>query len=607
MILIMKKKTKKLPVTWDLSDLGKKYNDPRFAQERALHEKKIKAFSKKWKKDQSYLSDAKSLKKSLDEYAKLAALPDTEGMYLFLVRQTDSGNSKLAAAEKKYIEFAQKLADEMRFFVLSLSKIESSFQKKLLGDKSFAEYHVFLKDIFENAKFLLSEKEERILSLKSGVSGGNWATMVDELFAHEKRQVLTMGKGAARPKMEKTFNEILSLLQATCSRVRNSAAAAIQDILEKNRFVVEKEFNAILENKKINDELRGYERPDHARALSDSIDFETIDTITETVTNRFKIARDYYALKAKILKKDALGYHERNMPIGKSQQSYTYDEAVSLVADSMEKIDQEFAQIHNDMCKSGKVDVYPRAGKRGGAFCMYHGKSEPVYIMLNHTDKVRDVSTLAHEMGHAIHGTLAKRESDMYYETPMFMAEIASTFCEAYAFDEIIKRASDKEKLNLYMQKIGEDISTIMRQIAAYNFEREVHDVFREQGYLSADEIGKIFKKHMKSYMGTKVLQNYGAENWWMYWSHFRSPFYVYSYASGLLIANGMRAILKQDSNRWQDVKEFFYTGTSLTPEQTFKKMGIDITDPFFWESGLDEIAQMLKETKKLAKKLGKI
>lgn len=603
----MNKKIKKLPLVWDLSDLGKKYHDPKFMEERKLHEKKIKAFAKKRKKNQAYLTDAKTLKKALDEYAKLAELPDTEGMYLFLMRQVDSGNSKLAGAEKKYIEFAQTLADEMRFFVLSLSKIEPKFQKAILKNSDFAVYKVFLADIFENAKFLLSEKEERILSLKSGVAGGNWATMVDELFAHEKREVLTMGKGAARPKQEKTFNEILALLQATCSRVRNSAATAIQDILEKNRFVVEKEFNAILENKKINDELRGYERPDHARVLSDNINFDIVDTMTEAVTSHFKIARDYYALKAKIFKKDALGYHERNMPVGKSQQKYSYDDAVELVAESMSTIDPEFAEIHREMSETGKIDVYPKSGKRGGAFCMYHGKSEPVYIMLNHTDEVRDVSTLAHEMGHAIHGTLAKRESDMYYDTPMFMAEVASTFCEAYTFDELIKRASDKEKLNLYMQKIGDDVSTIMRQIAAYNFEREIHDLFRERGYLSADDIGKIFKKHMKSYMGSKVLQNYGAENWWMYWSHFRSPFYVYSYASGLLIANGMRALVKEDASRWSEVKEFFYTGTSLSPQETFDKMGIDITDPFFWEAGLVEIANMLKETKKLAKKLGKI
>jgi len=596
-----------LPTIWDLSDLAQKHNDPKFFEERTLHEKKIKAFAKKWRKDQSYLINNQSLKKALDEYNTLSGLLDTEGSYLFLSRQIDTGNTQLAAAEKKYIEFGQKLSDEIRFFGLSLTKIEVKFQKKFLADKQLHDYRNFLKGIFESAKFTLSEKEERILSLKSGVSHGNWDTMVDEIFAHESSEVLTIGIGGQRPKKKQTFTEIMSLLNSSCSRVRNSAASAVEQILEKNAFVVEKEFNSILENKKIDDELRGYVRPDHARVLSDDISFNIVDTMAGVVTENFKIAREYYALKAKLLKKEALGYHERNLDISKNTKDYSYEESVNLVAESMRLIDPEFSDIHMDLCSTGKIDVYPKSGKRGGAFCFYHKKQNPVYIMLNHTDKVRDVSTLAHEMGHAIHGTLAKKETEINYDTPMFMAEIASTFCEEYAFDKILENSSDKEKLGLYMQKIGDSISTISRQIAAYNFEREIHDTFRERGYLSRDEIGHIFKKHMSAYMGSAVLQNYGAENWWMYWSHFRSPFYVYSYASGLLIANGMRAIVRKNPERWSEVKKFFYTGTSKSPEQVFTEMGIDISDKDFWQGGMNEVKKLLLETKKLAKKLKKI
>ncbi len=189
----------------------------------------------------------------------------------------------------------------------------------------------------------------------------------------------------------------------------------------------------------------------------------------------------------------------------------------------------------------------------------------------------------------------------------MFIAEIASTFCEEYTFDELLENASDEEQFELYMTKLRDSINTISRQVAGYNFEREIHNTFREKGYVSADQIGDIFEKNMKAYMGPKVRQNYGAKNWWMYWSHFRSPFYVYSYASGLLIAHGMRALLKEDPDRWTQVKEFFYTGTSLSPQELFESMGIDITDRGFWEKGLKEIQHQLKETQRLAKKLGKI
>ncbi len=602
------KKQKKLSTKWDLSELGKAYDDPAFQKDRKLHEKKVKAFSKKWKEDQSYLIKISSIKKALDEYNALSEMKDPEGIYLFLMRQVDSENHKLIAAEKKYIDWIQKLADEIRFFGLSLGKIEKKYQKIFIKDKSLFVYKHYLEGIFETAKYQLSEKEERILSLKSGVASGNWSSLVSEIFAQETAEVLVKS-GSKRVMEVKTFNEIIANLQSNCKRVRNSSAKAMTEIFKKHAFIIEKEFNSILENKKINDELRGLKRPDEARILSDDVTPKIVDTLAETVTRYFSISREFYTLKAKLMGQEKLHYHERVAPTFKSrkEKEYSYEDSISIVEDTFKSFDDGFVQIFNNMVHTGKVDAYPRKGKRGGAFCMYHGKQEPVYIMLNHTGKANDIMTLAHEMGHAIHGTLAKKEIALNYDTPMFTAETASTFCEGITFERLIEQADEKEKLSLMIKKLGDFVSTIMRQIAAYNFEKEVHKTFREKGYLSVDEIGKIFKKHMSTYMGSSVLQDYDAENWWMYWSHFRSPFYVYSYASGLLMSNGMNALIKKDPKQWENVKNFFYTGASKSPKKIFKEMGIDIEDKKFWEDGLKEIQKLLRDTKKLAKKLGKI
>ncbi len=602
------KKIKKLPTEWDLSDLGKSYNDPAFQEERKAHERAVKKFAQKWKKDRSYLTNAKKLKEALDEYNALSEMSDREGVYLFLSRQVDGENTKLMAAEKQYVDWAQKLADEIRFFGLSLGKIEKKNQKVFLKSSLLKEYKHYLEGIFETAKYQLSEKEERILSLKSGVASGNWSSMVSEIFAKETAEVLVK-KGSKRVKEEKTFNEILANLQSDCKRVRKSSAKAIAEIFKKHAFVVEKEFNSILENKKINDLLRGFKRPDEARILSDDISPKIVDTLAESVQSYFSVSRDFYKLKAQLMGQEKLHYHERMAPVfkEKNKQVYSYEQAVELVGKVFESIDKDFAKVFFEMVETGKVDVYPRKGKRGGAFCMYHGKQEPVYIMLNYTNKKRDVLTLAHEMGHAMHGTFAKREKALNYDTPMFTAEVASTFFEGLSFEYLLREANERERLQLMVEKLEDSIATIMRQIAAYLFEREVHAEFRKRGYLSHEEIGKIFKKHMSAYMGPAVLQDDEAEKWWMYWSHFRSPFYVYSYASGLLIANGMRAILKENPDQWKKMRNFFYTGTSKSPKAIFREMGINIEDKKFWEGGLEEVKTLLKETKKLAKKLGKI
>ena len=591
---------------WDLSGLGSGINDPDFLAERQALAKKCASFARKWKKNKKFLTDEVVLKKALREYEKLGTMGTRELMYIFLSRQVDSTSIRLQKAEKKAEEFFQNCNKEIRFFTLDLGMTDTKHQKIFLKSPLLVSYKNFLKNIFDQAKYRLTEKEEHILSLKQGVSHGNWASMLEQFLSKQTRTVFVLEQGKV-VKKEQSFADIQSLIHSSNARVRKKAAQAVNDILSQHADIAEKEFNSILENKKINDDLRGYDRPDHSRILSDDINFEIVDTMTEVVTDNFKLAKDFYKLKSQLLKKDKLAYHERNVSVGDIQQEFTYEKSVDIVAESMQNIDAEFLDIYQDMIQGNRIDVLPRVGKRGGAFCAYWGHADPVYIMLNHTNRVTDVTTLAHEMGHAIHATLTKKESPINYHTPMFVAEIASNFCEEYVFDRITQELSEKEQLILNMEKIGSAISSIMRQVAGYNFEREIHDLFREEGYISKDHIGKIFTKHMKSYMGPAVSQDVGSENWWIYWSHFRRPFYVYSYASGLLLANAMRAKVAENQEYISSVKKFFSTGTSIPPQELFDSIGIDITDPNFWQSGIDEIKDLLKETKKLAKKLGKI
>lgn len=596
----------KLQTTWDLSGLGSGIHDKKFKQERELTEKKYKAFSKKWKKDKSFLTDEKKLKKALDEYEKIIMLGTKELTYIYLMRQVESSNTHLQKAEKKAEEFYQNLSQYVRFFTLELGHIEKKFQKIFLKSSLLEKYKHFLQNIFDQSKFKLSEKEEHILLLKSGVSHGNWQSMITEFLAKQSREVLVL-ENKKITKKKQTFAEIQSLTHHTNKRIRDAAAKAAHNIIAEHTDLAEKEFNSILENKKINDDLRGYERPDHARIISDDINFNIVDTMTDVVTKNFNLSKSYYKLKSQLLKTKKLAYHERNVPIGEITSEHNYATSVQLVENALGSIDKQFVAIYRDMIDGGRIDVYPKEGKRGGAFCMYWGYSDPVYVMLNHTNRITDTTTLAHEIGHAIHGTLTKQESAINYDTPMFVCEIASNFCEEYVFDLITEELSDKERLILNMEKIGSFVSSVQRQVAAYNFERQIHDEFRKEGYLSKNHVGKIFSQHMKSYMGNAVSQDDGSENWWVYWNHFRNPFYVYTYASGLLLANSMRAKVKENPEYIDSIKKFFSTGTSMSPQELFNSIGIDITDAEFWQSGIDEIKELLKETKKLAKKLGKI
>jgi oligoendopeptidase F len=322
----------------------------------------------------------------------------------------------------------------------------------------------------------------------------------------------------------------------------------------------------------------------------------------------FGISARYYRLKAKLLGLKKLEYHERNVEYGKIDKKYSWDESIELIRKVYSSLDSDFLRIFDDFLVNGRFDVYPAKGKASGAFCAHYLISQPTYILLNHTGTLRDVLTIAHEVGHGINNELIReKQNALHFGTPTSTAEVASTFMEDFVLEELMKDADDELKLTLGVMKMDEEVSTIFRQVAAYRFEQELHTQVRKEGYLSKEVIGKLFQKHMKSYMGTAVEQSPGSENWWIYWSHIRNYFYVYSYAGGLLISKNLQQQVRNDHRAIEKVKEFLAAGRSESPKNIFKKLGIDMTKPLFWKDGLRAVDEELKRLEALAKRMKKV
>jgi len=593
--------------TWNLALLFSGDDDPKMAEDRKMVEEKSYQFIEKWKNKKEYLSDPALLAEALSEYEEWQRNYGTdgkEGFYFWLRTSQDNNDPKIKAKFNKISDFSKKIHNDMMFFELGIAKIPESEQKRFLEAEELKDYKHFLENIFQNAKYLLSEPEEKILALKSDTSHSNWVDMTEAFLAKEEREVERKdGK-----KEIKNFSELLSLISDKDKKARDAAAAALNDILEKNADVAEYEINSVLADKKTNDELRKMPRPDTSRHISDDIDSEVVDVLLDAVTSEFDIAKRFYELKAKLFGVKKLQYHERTVPYGKVEKEYSYEEAVDLVHGVFVGLDQKFADIFKEFVEGGHIDVFPKKGKSSGAFCAYHLPSQPTYLLLNHTGKLRDVTTIAHEVGHGINDEMMKeKQNALNFGTPMSTAEVASTFMEDFVTQEILKEADDELRLSLTMSKLDDEISTIFRQVACYNFEKELHETFRKEGYLSKEDIGRIFQKHMSSYMGDFVEMSEGSQNWWVYWSHIRNFFYVYSYASGLLISKFMQSEVKKDHSFIEKVKDFLSAGLSDSPKNIFAKMGIDITDRKFWEEGVKETEKLLKETEELARKLGKI
>ena len=593
-------------ITWNLKQFFESDDDPRIEGKRKIIEQKSYEFINKWKDGKDYLKNPVVLKQALDEYERWKRDYGTdgdEGYYFWLRTTQDQNNPKLKANFNQIENFSKRIENESQFFHLRISKMPKTHQKKFLEYAGLKDYKHFLERIFAESKYLLSEPEEKILNLKTSTSYSNWVKMTSGFLAKEERIVI-LEDGS---KKIKPFSEILSLMTSKNKRVRDSAARVFNDILCKNVEVAEAEINSVLANKKLDDELRKVSRPDLTRHISDDIDSEIVDSLIKTVSDRFDISSRYYGLKARIMKVKRLKYHERNVELGNINKKYSYNESIKLIYKVLKNLDNEFAEIFSGFIKNGQLDVYPRKGKVSGAFCAHHRISQPTYILLNHTNKLRDVLTLAHELGHGLNNELIrKKQNALNFGTPTSTAEVASTFMEDFVFQEILKQADDELRFSIMMMKLNDEVSTIFRQAACYRFEHELHQEFRQKGYLSKEEIGSLFQKHMAAYMGDFVEQSMGSQNWWVYWSHIRSFFYVYSYASGLLISKALQNSVKENPKFIEKVKQFLSAGLSDSPRNIFKKLGVDIADARFWNKGLDEVETILQETTKLARKLRK-
>ena len=564
-------------------------------------------FSAKWKGRSDYLENPEVLKQLLDEDERISATIGTSGKpgyYYWLKYQLDQQNNGIKAELSKIEDIGTFLENELEFINQGISRIPPEKQATFLNYPGLSDYKHLLQRLFDSAKYLLTEPEEKILNLTSKTAHGNWVSMIPDFLSREERKILDESGG----EREANFSEILDAINNRNKKVRDSAAFALNDIFAKHAPAAEYEINSVLHNKKVVDELRGFPRPDMSRHISDDIDTEVVDSLIDVVTSRFDISQRFYKLKAKLLGVEKLQYHERNVDYGNSGEKYDFDKSAGLVSKVFNGLDAEFGSIFEDFLKEGKIDVFPKKGKDSGAFCVHMEKELPVFVMLNHTGRLNDVTTLAHEMGHAINFELMKKvQNALNCGTYTCTAEVASTFMEDFVLDEIEKGVDDARRLEILMERLNGDVSSIQRQVACYNFEKDLHTIYRSEGFLSLKRIGGLFLKHMGAYMGEAVEMSPGAENWWVYWSHIRNYFYVYSYASGVMISKSLKNMVGDDLGFVQKVKKFLSMGTSVSPRESFGELGIDIADKGFWVKGLEELDSTVTEAEELARKLGKI
>ncbi|MDD3264088.1 MAG: M3 family oligoendopeptidase [Candidatus Nanoarchaeia archaeon] len=572
--------------------------------------KKTNIITEKYQNNKEYLKDPLKLKEALDEfeqYSKNGIIGISE-YYYWLNQQLDLNDKSIIAKLNQLEQISTPLSNKLIFFTNELSKVPKEIQDIFLKSEDLKIYHRYLEKMFENAKYELSEKEEIIVHTLSKTSYSNWTEMTERFLSQKEARI----KEKDGKEVILNWSSLMMYLYKEDDYLRNQAIDEIKRILKELNEISEIEMNSLLEHKRNMMQLRGFEYFEQSRHLSDDIETEVVNTMVENVVENYDVSKEFYEFKAKLLKKSSFRYFDKTIKIdinkNKVEEKWTYEKSIDLIKEVFESLDEEFLEIFNYFVKDGHIDVYPKKGKSDGAFCISVGVEEPTYILLNHTDSLRDVTTIAHECGHGINNELMKRHQISHnYGSPLSTAEVASTFMEDFVFEQLLKTTTKENRLNLLLNKLDDDIATIFRQVACYNFERELHKDAKEKGYLSKEEISQLFNKNMKAYLGPLFENADDMDDGWVYWSHIRRPFYVYSYASGLIISKAMQQKVKEDHDFIKSVKKFLSNGTEKSPKDIFNEIGIDITQKDFWQKGIQNVKTTLKQAKDLAIELNLI
>ncbi|MEX0931334.1 MAG: M3 family metallopeptidase, partial [Candidatus Paceibacterota bacterium] len=324
-------------------------------------------------------------------------------------------------------------------------------------------------------------------------------------------------------------------------------------------------------------------------------DDSTVQALVSAVTEGFPIVHSYSKLRAKLLNLKTLRYCDRNVQLGIIKKEFPFEESYKELQEVFGNFHPRYKDLLTHFVEQGQVDVFPKLGKRGGAFCS-NGHGTPTVVMLNHDKSSRCHSTFAHEMGHAFHSEESKVQGPLYEAYTISVAEVASTFFEQLAFDHRLKESSKEEKIILLDSQINEAIATVFRQIAVFNYELELHTLVRSDGMQSYTKMASLMTKHLQAYLGDTYQITEDDGYCFVLWPHLRYVFYVYSYASGYIISRALFERYKKNPEYRESIMTFLSLGASMQPEDIFASIGIDIRSKEFYQEGLRAIERDIEE-----------
>ena len=582
-----------LPV-WDLSEIYKDIKDPKIKTDLKKIKKSSDNFLNKWKGKIKDLNSSDFLL-CIETYQEICENIHRVGTHSNLIFATNMENPEVSRYNSSVSDEFTEIFSSLIFFTLELSKVDDKTINAWMSDNKSNKWKPYLTVLRKRNPYLLDPLVEEILIEKSATGRSAWVRLFDETSASLRF-----------PFKEKELSEaeILNLLSDSDPNNRKIAGKSLSNILDKNKRIFSMILNVISRDRYIEDNKRGFKNIVSSRNLDNDVEDEVVDALVNTVDKAMpQLTHRYYKWKAKEFGKSKLDWWDRNAPLPHtSETSIEWDKAKNIVLDSFASFHPEMSDIAGLFFKNGWIDARVRQGKASGAFAHPSVPSLHPYILVNYQGKIRDVMTLAHELGHGVHQILAAKNGLLMAETPLTLAETASVFGEMLVFRKLLDESPTEQKKQLLAGKIEDMLNTVVRQIGFHQFEVKFHEA-RIKSELTPDEISDIWMETQSHAVGPSINLNNDYRVLWGYIPHFvHTPFYVYAYAFGDSLVNALWQSY-QVSNKQDFSKKYIQmlsAGGTKSHNQLLKPFKLSAYQSSFWDQGVSMITGLMDELEQL-------
>ena len=576
---------------WDLSELAKDPKSPEFQKQIQELEKMALSFEKiKTKLDPKMSS--KKFMEILKQVETISEKMSKIGGYASLSYSSDTQSDEATSLMTKMSKLGSDISNKILFFDLWWkTQIDEKNANRLMKNTGELQEYLSHKRLF--AKYSLTEPEERIINTLDVTGASALVKLYDKITnAFEYK----MKVGSKTKTM--TREELTNYVRSTNPKIRETAYKTILTKYTENKGVIGEIYqNIVLNWRDEGIEIRGYKSPISMRNIGNDVDDETIEALLKTCKKNSKVFQKFFLQKAKMLEVKKLRRYDIYAPAAANikEKNYQYNKSVNLVFESLGRFSDTLEEYARKVFNENHIDSEIRVGKRDGAFCSTLTPKITPYVLVNFTGKTRDVFTLAHELGHAVHSQAAQNRSILVQDAPLPLAETASTFSELLLYDNLSDKISDDEKKIMLSEKIDDLYATIMRQSFFTIFEVDAHKQIGEG--TTVDEISKTYLQNLKEQFGTAVdLSDDFAIEWSCIPHFYHTPFYCYAYSFGNLLALSLFQRYKKEGEEFiPSYIEILAAGGSKKPEKLLKEHGFDITSSKFWQDGFDYVNNQVK------------